>query len=269
MINLLTSPSGKVIADFGQNIAGWTRIRVSAPAGTAITLRHAEVLTPDGELETETNRAVKATDRYITRGAGVEVWKPAFTFHGFRYVEIDGWPGELDAADICAVVVHTEMRRTGWFDTSNPLVTQLHRNVVWSMRDNFVSVPTDCPQRDERLGWTGDINAFGPTARFLFDVRGVLTSWLDDVAAEQREKGDVPWGVPDVLGTTTPIALWSDVVVVPPWALYQEYGDPVILAHCYASMSTYTRRVEELLDEHGLWSKGFSSVTGVSRCPGR
>ena len=125
-----------------------------------------------------------------------------------------------------AVVVHSDMRRTGWLETSNPLLNQLHSNAVWSMRDNFVGVPTDCPQRDERLGWTGDINAFAPTAAFLYDVRGVLGSWLKDLAAEQQEKGFVPWVVPDVLSTpSSPTALWSDVAVSLPWALYREYGD--------------------------------------------
>ena len=150
------------------------------------------------------------------------------------------------------------MTRTGWFETSNELVNRLHENAVWSMRGNFVGVPTDCPQRDERLGWTGDLNAFAPTAAFLYDVRGVLGSWLDDLAAEQREKGFVPWVVPDVLSTpSSPTALWSDVAVSLPWALYQEYGDLEILRRAYPSMTAFIRSVEPSLDEHGLWSTGF------------
>jgi alpha-L-rhamnosidase len=134
----------------------------------------------------------------------------------------------------------------------------MHENAVWSMRDNFVGVPTDCPQRDERLGWTGDLNAFGPTAAYLYDVRSVLGSWLDDLAAEQAEKGYVPWVVPDILSTPSPpTALWSDVAVSLPWALYQEYGDQGILRRAYPSMTTFIRSVEAVLDENGLWSSGF------------
>ena len=186
-------------------------------------------------METETNRGAKATDHYTLRGNGTETWEPGFTFHGFRFVEVDGWPGELDASDIRAIVVHSDMERTGWFETSNDLVTQLHRNIVWSMRGNFVGVPTDCPQRDERLGWAGDLNAFSPTAAYLYDVRGVLDSWLRDLRAEQRVEGTVPWVVPDVVQTpSSAAALWSDVAVSLPWTLYQEYGDLEILRTAYA-----------------------------------
>ncbi|MFF2347660.1 family 78 glycoside hydrolase catalytic domain [Pseudarthrobacter sp. NPDC058119] len=255
---ILTTPSGRTIVDFGQNISGWVRLTVTGERGRTLTLRHAELLTPEGELEIESNRSARATDRYTLRGEGPETWEPRFTFHGFRYVEVDGWPGALRPEDISAVVVHTDMRRTGWFETSDPLITQLHKNVVWSMRDNFVGVPSDCPQRDERLGWTGDINVFGPTAAFLFDVRGILGSWLEDLAIEQRARGLVPWAVPDVLrNAVSPAALWSDVAVSLPWALYQEYGELELLRRSYESMNAHARQVEGLLDDSGLWSTGF------------
>ncbi|MEV5357345.1 family 78 glycoside hydrolase catalytic domain [Streptomyces sp. NPDC052693] len=255
---VLTSPSGRTIVDFGQNISGWVRLRVKGRPGDTVTLRHAEILTPEGELETETNRTAAATDRYTLSGEGEETWEPRFTFHGFRYAEIDGWPGDFDAEAVRAVVVHSDMTRTGWFETSHPLVNKLHENTVWSMRDNFVGVPTDCPQRDERLGWTGDLNAFAPTATYLYDVRGVLESWLRDLAAEQAETGNVPMVVPDVLRTgSTPTALWGDVAISLPWQLYQEYGDPAVLRASYDSMTAFMRAVEPMLDEHGLWSSGF------------
>jgi alpha-L-rhamnosidase len=252
-----TSPSGAVIVDFGQNIAGWVRLTVTGEAGTTVTLRHAELLTPQGELEPETLRLAAATDRYTLRGGGQETWEPGFTFHGFRYVQVDGWPGELTAGSLRAVVVHSDMARAGWLETSDELVNRLHANAVWSMRGNFVGLPTDCPQRDERLGWTGDINAFTPAAVYLYDVRGVLGSWLKDLAAEQEAVGTVPWTVPDVIGGSAPAALWSDVAVSLPWALYQEYGDPAVLRDSYASMTAFTRQVEGLLDADGLWSAGF------------
>ena len=257
-VRIITTPAGHTVVDFGQIISGWVRLQVAGPAGTTITLRHAEVMI-DGEADFETIRTAKATDRYTLRGGDTtEIWEPRFTFHGFRYVQVDGWPGELTPDAFRAVVVHSDMTRTGWLETSNPLLNQLHSNAVWSMRDNFVGVPTDCPQRDERLGWTGDINAFAPTAAFLYDVRGVLGSWLRDLSAEQREKGFVPWVVPDVLSTpSSPTALWSDVAVSLPWALYREYGDPQILADAYPSMTSFIRQVSGLLDENGLWRSGF------------
>ncbi len=258
-VAILTSPSGKTIVDFGQNISGWVRLHVKGEAGQEIILRHAEVLTPDGELEFETNRTAKATDRYVLRGEDRETWEPRFTFHGFRYAQVEGLTDGDDVSDaLVAVVVHSDMVRTGWFDVSDPLLSQLHSNVVWSMRDNFVGVPTDCPQRDERLGWTGDINAFGPTAAYLYDVRGVLGSWLQDLAAEQAECGFVPWVVPDALSQkSAPTALWSDVAVGLPWTLYQEYGDLDILRNSYESMVALTRQIADLLDQTFLWSEGF------------
>ncbi|CDK00352.1 MULTISPECIES: alpha-L-rhamnosidase [Microbacterium] len=256
-VEILSTPAGRTVVDFGQNVSGWVRISVEGPAGTEITLRHAEVMT-GGEPDYETIRTARATDRYTLAGEGRETWEPRFTFHGFRYVEVEGWPGVPTPDDFQAVVIHSDMTRTGWLETSNPLLNKLHSNAVWSMRGNFVGVPTDCPQRDERLGWTGDINAFTPSAAFLYDVRGVLGSWLQDLAAEQREKGFVPWVVPDVLSTpSSPTALWSDVAVSLPWALYREYGDEQILAHAYASMTTFIRQVAASLDANGLWSGGF------------
>ena len=257
-ISITTSPAGATIVDFGQILSGWIRLTVTGEAGTAITLRHVELLTPDGEPEFETLRRADATDRYTLRGAGEESWQPEFTFHGFRYLQVDGWPGELTEEALRAVVVHSDMPRTGWFECSDPLVTKLHENTVWSMRGNFVGLPTDCPQRDERLGWTGDLNAFAPTAAFLYDVRGVLGSWLQDLAVEQKETGTVPWVVPNVVpATSSPTALWSDVAVSLPWVLYQEYGDIEILRASYESMTAFIFEVEGMLDEGGLWSSGF------------
>ena len=253
----LAAQGDRVVVDFGQLVTGWVRLTVDGERGRTVTLRHAETLI-HGEFDVRTLRTARATDTYVLRGGGPETWEPRFTFHGFRYVEVTGYPGELRADAVRAVVVHSDMRRTGGFETSHPLVDQLHRNVVWGMRGNFVGVPTDCPQRDERLGWTGDINAFAPTAAFLYDVRGVLGSWLEDLAAEQRAAGQVPWVVPDVVThPSPPTALWSDTAVSLPWTLYREYGDVAVLERAYPSMTAFVRQVEGLLDEHGLWSSGF------------
>ncbi len=255
---VLTTPSGTTVLDFGQNLVGWLRITVTGERGQQIVLRHAEVL-EHGELCTRPLRRAEATDRITLAGGGPETWEPRSTFHGFRYVQVDGWPGELDPADVVAVVVHTDMRRTGWFECSSELVDRLHQNVVWGMRGNFLHVPTDCPQRDERLGWTGDIQVFAPTATYLFDCDGFLSSWLTDLALEQRaQDGVVPFIVPNVLErAATPAAAWGDAATVIPHVLHERFGDRGVLAAQYDSMRDW---VEVLLGMAGprlLWEGRF------------
>ncbi|MCI2957101.1 glycoside hydrolase family 78 protein [Agromyces atrinae] len=257
VVEVTTSPSGATLLDFGQNLVGWLRLRVSGPAGTVITLRHAEVL-EHGELGTRPLRAAAATDTYTLAGDGVEVWEPEFTFHGFRYAEISGWPGEFDPADVTAIVIHSDMERTGWFETSDPLVSQLHENVVWGLRGNFLYLPTDCPQRDERLGWTGDIQVFAPTASFLYDVRGFLDSWLDDLAREQENAdGIVPFIVPNVLGPARPAAAWGDAATVVPWVLNERFGDVNTIARQYPSMTAWADALLEIAGDRRLWEGRF------------
>jgi alpha-L-rhamnosidase len=255
-VGITTSPSGRTIVDFGQNLVGRLRLTVSGKPGQTITLRHAEVL-ENGELCTRPLRTALATDRYILRSEEVESWEPRFTFHGFRYAEVEGWPGELRAEDIQAVVCHSDMERTGWFECSDPLINRLHENVVWSIRGNFLSIPTDCPQRDERLGWTGDIQVFAPTACFLYDAAGFLTSWLADLAAEQAATGGVPLVVPRVVeGISIPVAGWGDAAVIVPWVLYQRYGDVGVLAAQFDSMRAWVDLVAKTADGY-LWKRGL------------
>lgn len=254
---VLRSPSGKTILDFGQNLVGRLRITVSGAAGTTIRLRHAEVL-EDGELCRRPLRGARATDRYTLRGGHDETWEPRFTFHGFRYAEVDGWPGALAPEAVQAVVCHTDMERTGWFECSDADVNRLHENIVWSMRGNFLDVPTDCPQRDERLGWTGDINVFSPTASFLYDVGGFLASWLADLAADQYEDGVVPFVVPDALSVRSQAtACWGDAAVIVPWTLYERYADVAVLEMQYDSMCKWVEHVAGLAGESRLWDRGF------------
>ncbi len=257
-VSVTTSPTGKIIVDFGQNLVGNVRISVDGPAGQTVTLRYAEVL-EDGELCTRPLRYALVTDHYTLRGGGVETWQPRFTFHGFRYAEVSGWPGDFDEEAIRALVCHSDMERTGWFECSNPLVNQLHENVVWSMRGNFFDVPTDCPQRDERLGWTGDIQVFAPTASFLYNVAGFLQSWLADLAAEQAAAGGiVPYFVPNVMDPPpSPAAAWGDAAVVVPWVLYQRYGDKAILAQQFESMRAWVDQLALAAGPSRLWDRGF------------
>ena len=264
---ITTSPSGKTVVDFGQNLVGRLRIRVQGPAGQVVTLRHAEIL-EDGELCTRPLRLASATDRYTLRGdPDGEVWEPRFTFHGFRYAEVDGWPGELRADQVSAVVLHSDLRRTGWFDCSDPALSRLHENIVWGMRGNFLDVPTDCPQRDERLGWTGDIQVFAPTAAFLYDVRGFLGSWLRDLAADQRQDAN---GIPPVVSPDIPLrapielppgnpamAGWCDAAVIVPWVLYQRYADEDVLRTQYPSMRAWIDGVERIVGPTRVWDAGF------------
>lgn len=256
-VSITTSPSGKTVVDFGQNLVGRLRLTVKGEAGQTITLRHAEVL-QDGELYTRPLRFAKAIDRYILRGGGEEIYEPRFTFHGFRYAEVEGWPGAVQAQDIVAVVCHSDMERTGWFECSDPLINQLHQNVVWSMRGNFLDLPTDCPQRDERLGWTGDIQVFSPTASFLYNCAGFLSSWLADLAADQTEDGIVPFIIPNIMdGIVVPTAAWGDAAVIVPWVLYQRFGDSGILAAQFESMRRWVDHLDAISSEKHLWDTGF------------
>ncbi|HEY3337969.1 MAG TPA: family 78 glycoside hydrolase catalytic domain [Propionicimonas sp.] len=254
---VFTSPSGATLLDFGQNLVGRLRIRVSGEPGTVVTLRHAEVL-EDGELGVRPLRVAKATDTYTLAGGGVEDWAPSFTFHGFRFAEVSGWPGEFDPAAVTAEVIGSDMTRTGWFDCSDPMVAKLHENVVWGMRGNFLYLPTDCPQRDERLGWTGDIQVFSPTASYLYDCDGFLASWLVDLALEQEAAGGVPFIVPDVLDSAkVPAAAWGDVATILPWVLYQRFGDVGVLAAQYPSAKGWVDQLLAIAGDRYLWEGGF------------
>ncbi|SIT83522.1 glycoside hydrolase family 78 protein [Microbacterium sp. RU33B] len=250
--------SDRIRLNFGQNISGVLRIRPRAPRGTTLRLHHAEVI-EDGLLGTRPLRGAASIDTYISAGASDEAWAPRFTIHGFQYAELEGWVGDLEDGDVEAVVLHTDMRRTGCFDSSHPGLNQLHSNVVWSMRDNFVDLPTDCPQRDERVGWTGDIQVFAPTALSLYAAHGTLTGWLRDLAAEQAEHGHVPNFVPWVeCGFPNfPTAAWGDAAVIVPWEMYLNDGDTGILVAQYDSMRAWVDLVDGLTGHTGLWNSGF------------
>ena len=256
-VSITTSPSGRLLVDFGQNLVGWVRLRVKDVAeGAEVSIRHAEVL-ERGELGVRPLRFAKATDSYLLPGAEELTLEPSLTFHGFRYAEITG-AGDVQPEDVRAVVVGSDLRRTGWFSCSDEGLNQLHENAIWSMRGNFLSVPTDCPQRNERLGWTGDIQIFAPTACFLHDAAGFLSSWLQDLAAEQGPDGSVPYVIPDVLYAPEPAAAaWGDAAAVVPWVLYERYGDTRILERQYPSMRAWVERVSGLAGPGHVWRGSF------------
>ncbi|KAK9599916.1 hypothetical protein V6Z92_000007 [Aspergillus fumigatus] len=250
-VSKMVSPSGRIILDFGQNLVGYVKLNnIKGPTGHKVVLSHAEIL-ENGELCTRPLRICKAVDEYTLRGDDQgEDYAPRFTFHGFRYAQIDNWPwGQLEASAE-AIVCHTDMKLVGKFSCSYSLLNQLYQNIVWSMRGNFFSVPTDCPQRDERLGWSGDLALFAPTALLIYDCFSFLKNWLIDVAYDQNGLGGVPAMVtpnatlPDpVWCRRVPCAIWHDVTILAPWALYEETGDESILAQQYNSMLTWTRKV--------------------------
>jgi alpha-L-rhamnosidase len=262
-IKVLKTPAGDTVLDMGQNMVGWVRFRVSAPAGTTITLRHTEVLDSKGNFYTENLRGALQTIRYTTKGQGVETYEPHFSFQGFRYVAISGWPGEPKTEDFRGVVVHSAIARTGTFESSSALLNQLQHNIIWGQKGNFLDVPTDCPQRDERLGWTGDAQVFAPTASFNHDSAGFYTKWLKDLALDQQDDGAVPHVIPNVISHVTrkgdsASAGWADSAVVVPWTQYQAYGDKRILEQQYPSMKAWVEYMRKQAGDRYIWSNGFS-----------
>lgn len=254
---IITSPSGKTIIDFGQNLVGWVRLRTRGQAGAEVIIRHAEVL-EHGELGVRPLRKAKATDSYLLSG-GDDVCEPLFTFHGFRYAEVTG-VDDLDPSQVEAVAISSDLRRTGTWASSHDQLNQLHQNVVWGMRGNFLDVPTDCPQRDERLGWTGDIQVFSPTASFLFHTGGFLANWLADLAVDQWEDGSVPSVIPNVLGQThggSAAAAWGDAAAVVPTVLWQRFADRDLLDQQFSSMKAWVDKLISLATDEGLWLGGF------------
>lgn len=232
----ITEPlPGRFVFDFGQNLTGLCRLRVQARRGQILTLRFAEMLQADGTLYRENLRTARATDRYICAGKGIEEWTPRFTFHGFRYVEIEGLGERPDQEMLQALVLHTDMQPTGSFRCSNPDINQLNQNIRWGLRGNFLDLPTDCPQRDERLGWTGDAQVFIGTAAFHYDIRAFFHKWMRDLVDGQREDG----AFPDIAPALLPWfgnAAWGDAGVICPWKIFWHYGDRSILKQFYPAM---------------------------------
>jgi alpha-L-rhamnosidase len=240
--------------DMGQNMVGWIRIRAKGSGGDVITLRHAEVLDKEGNMYYENLRLARATNTYTLKGGGEEVFEPHFTFQGFRYVQISGYPGELTVDMVTGRVIHSDMEPAGTFTCSDTLINQLQHNIVWGLKGNFLDVPTDCPQRDERLGWTGDAQVFAPTACFNMQAATFYTKWLKDVAADQEEDGRIPNVVPDMLNSGGATG-WADAGVVIPWVVYLTYGDLKILETQYESMKLWIKYMETRAGEDFIWQE--------------
>jgi alpha-L-rhamnosidase len=260
-VKIFRTPKGNLIVDMGQNMVGWLRLKVSGNKGTVVTLRHAEVMDKFGEFYTTNLRAAKCQLTYTLAGNGEEIYEPRFTFMGFRFVEVSGFPGELTTDNLTGVVVHSDMTVTGSYESSNLLLNQLQHNIQWGQKGNFVDVPTDCPQRDERLGWTGDAQAFCRTASFNMDVSSFYTKWMKDIAADQKQGGEVPDVIPDVLNrqgslTAQPSAGWGDVSVIAPWTMYLVYNDKNFLEDQYNSMKAWVEYIRKKAGESYIWKGG-------------
>ncbi len=248
------TPKGERLVDFGQNITGLAEVKIKGQRGQKIVVRHAETLDKDGNFYPDTLRSAKSTDTYICNGEE-QVFLPHFTFHGFRYICVEG----IDAPKpemFTACVMHSDMEKTGDFWCSDPKVNQLQSNISWSQRDNFLDIPTDCPQRDERLGWTGDAQIFSWTASYLRNTARFFSKWMRDVAADSSLEKGVPHVVPDILGSYSSSA-WSDVAVIVPWAVYQTYGDKRILEKSWKCMHEWVDYIHNHCNENGLWMTGF------------
>jgi len=257
-IALIKTPKGETVVDFGQNMVGWVRFTVRGEAGSLVEINHAEVLDSEGNFYTENMRSAKVTIRYTLKGAESETYEPLFTFQGFRYIRLIGFNEPIRLEDFTGVVLHTDMAPTGAFRCSDTLINQLQHNIEWGLKGNFLDVPTDCPQRDERLGWTGDAQMFVRTAVYLRHTASFFTKWSRDLAADQRKDGGVPFVIPHVLGDNEhSSAAWGDAAVIIPWTVYLAYGDKRILAEQYDSMKAWVSYIREQGEHEYLWNTGF------------
>ncbi len=233
------------IFDLGQNMVGKVRLRVKGAGGLTLRIRHAEMLNDDGSLYTASLRSASATDYFTPGSDDEEVYEPHFTFHGFRYVEITGHPGDLGADAVTGIVLHSDTPETGTFECSDPLVNQLQHNIVWGQKGNFIEVPTDCPQRDERLGWTGDAQVFIRTAAYNMDVAAFFTKWQQDLADDQTPEGDYPNVSPNASPFGFGSPAWADAGVICPYTVFLCYGDERLLERHYASLARFVAHLAE------------------------
>jgi alpha-L-rhamnosidase len=267
-IAVLTSPKGETILDFGQNLAGWVKVSIQGNAGDQIKLSHVEMLDKKGTPYFENLRSAKAQAIYTLSGNGIETFEPHFTTFGFRYVKVEGITGKINPNDFTAIALYSDIKKTGSFETSNAYINKLQSNIQWSQRGNFLDVPTDCPQRDERLGWTGDAEVFSRTASFNFNVDQFFAKWLIDVAADQNENGAVPFVIPNALkgsGFDMPVgaAGWSDASIIIPYNMYVSFGDKEIVERQYPSMKAYLGYVQSAA-KNDLWNTGFQFADWLS-----
>lgn len=261
-LDLFRDSKGRLILDMGQNMVGWVKFNAKGEKGQKISLTHGEILDRDGNFYRDNIREAQQRDSFILTG-NAETLEPNFTFHGFRYVHLENFPENVKKEDFCGVVLHSDMKKSGSFETSDPLINQLHHNIVWGQKGNFLDVPTDCPQRDERLGWTADAQIFFPTASFNMNVINFFKKWLKDLSYSQAEDGSVPFVVPDILkgvfadNAARTTAAWGDAAAIVPWEMYQRFGLKSVLKESYSMMKKWVDYVRGQGQEEYLWDTGL------------
>lgn len=252
-VSLIKTPEGDTVLDFGQNLTGYPEFCVTAKAGDTVDLSFAEILDKNGNFYNKNYRSAKAMLHYTCKD-GEQTFKPLLTFYGFRYVRINQFPQEnIDPEQFTAVVVHSQMRRTGVVETSDPMLNQLFHNILWGQKSNYLDIPTDCPQRDERLGWTGDAQIFVKTASYNYDVRKFFLKWLTDMKYSQQENGAVPAIIPRTCEVRHGAA-WSDAVTICPWQMYLTYADREILRIMYPAMIKWVDYITNTTTTEYLWT---------------
>jgi len=254
---LITTPKGEIVVDFGQNLTGYVELSLPpcTKAGEEVVISFAEVLDTEGNFYTDNYRSAKSKLRYICRN-GAQTYKPKFTFFGFRYIRLDKYPAACSVNSITAISVHSDMKRTGWLASSNPLLNQLFENIVWGQKGNFLDIPTDCPQRDERLGWTGDAQTFVKAASYNYDTERFFTKWLTDLALEQHGNGCVTHVIPDAMDGQGGSAAWADAATICPWQIYLTYGNKEILENQFESMRKWVDYITAHTTDANLWIGG-------------
>ena len=256
--SIFTTPNGETVVDFGQEVTGYVEISLDAHAGDLVELSHAEVMDKEGNFYTENYRSAKAKYLYTCK-EGRQTYRPKLTFFGFRYIRVDQFPGgaeNVKPENFTAVAVHSDMKRTGYLNSSNPLLNRLFDNIIWGQKGNFVDVPTDCPQRDERLGWTGDAQVFVRTACLNYDAEKFFTKWLADMAVDQGENGSIGHVIPDLLQSPTSSAAWGDAAAICPWEVYMAYGNPSILENQFECMKGWVAYITNTTKDPWLWTGG-------------
>lgn len=247
------TPKGEWVLDFGQNMTGYMAFEMDAHAGERLSLSTAEVLDRDGNFYTANYRSARSQLHYICR-EGHQSYKPRLTFFGFRYLRIDEAPENFSEDQIHAIVLHSELTRTGWLASSSPLLNQLFENIIWSQKGNYLDIPTDCPQRDERYGWTGDGQIFCRTATYQYDVRQFFRKWLGDMRSAQHENGWIPEVIPSLTAYNPGGAAWSDAVTIIPWQLYETYGDISYISDMYEAMERWIAYIPTVSKTPYLWT---------------
>ena len=254
-LQIIKTPAGETVIDFGQNMTGYVEFRIKGTPGAQATISHGETLDRDGNFYNANYRSADAQIKFVCDGEE-HVYKSALTFFGFRYIRLENWPDEVKKENFTAIVVHSDIRRTGYFECSDETVNKLFKNIIWGQKSNFLDVPTDCPQRNERLGWTGDAQVFARTASLNFDVERFFQKWLHDLAADQGRDGCVPHVIPNIFDDMGGSSAWSDAAVICPWEIYRTYGDKKVLEDQFDSMKAWIDWMHER-SENGKRSGGF------------